>query len=119
MKKFRILLLFALIFNGLLAYAGDIPLNGALYFRPPARGEEPKENKFLLHIHRASKVHESQHWRYAYHISSREYLDCSYYKYVDCSKLQFCRCWQCRNHGYNYQYEDTQWDFRGRSRDDL
>ena len=77
------------------------------YFDPPAVGETAKEpNKIQRILYRANKRHPLVWERYDEHLSNREYTDCSYYKYVDCSNLSFCRCWQCRDYVYAFQWEE-------------
>ena len=77
------------------------------YFDPPAVGETAKEpNKIQRILYRANKQHPLVGERYNAHLSGKEYKDCSYYKYVDCSNLSFCRCWQCRDYVYAFQWEE-------------
>ena len=88
------------------------PLRGAdqWYFEIPAKGQPAKkENRWMVMLWRADKWRESETWRYYPHITSREYFDCSYYKYVDCRDSRFCRCWQCRNHYYPEDAEIDGW----------
>ena len=87
------------------------PLRGAdQWFTMPKPGEKSKkENRWMVMLWRADKWRESERWRYYPHISSREYFDCSYYKYVDCRDSRFCRCWQCRNHYYPENAEIDGW----------
>ena len=78
------------------------PLRGAdRWFTMPKPGEKVKEdNRWMVMLWRADKWRQSETWRYYPHITSREYIDCSYYKYVDCQDSRFCRCWQCKDYYY-------------------
>ena len=77
------------------------------YFDPPVVGTVAKEpNKIQRILYRANKQHPLIGERYNAHLSGKEYKDCSYYKYVDCSNLSFCRCWQCRDYVYAFQWQD-------------
>ena len=120
----RILLVFLILLSTLPAfsYAESFPYNNNWYIRsdkneyanrdrkyfdPPSVGETAKEpNKIQRILYRANKQHPLIGERYTPHLSSREYKDCSYYKYVDCSNLSFCRCWQCRDYVYAFQWEE-------------
>ena len=74
------------------------------FFDPPAVGTpQKKPNKIQRILYRANKQHMLSPTRYNYHVSGREYRDCSYYLYVDCSNYAFCRCWQCRDYVYEIQ----------------
>ena len=74
------------------------------YFDPPAVGTpQKKPNKIQRILYRADKPRMLPPRRYNYHVSGREYRDCSYYLYVDCSNYAFCRCWQCRDYVYDIQ----------------
>lgn len=73
------------------------------WFDVPKVGEVKKpENPIRVMFWRADKWRSSSNWRYQPHISSREYLDCSYYKYVNCEDIRFCRCWQCKDYNYDF-----------------
>lgn len=70
---------------------------------PPINGQpKKKDNPIKVMLWRADKPRTSDNWRFEKHISSREYLDCSYYKYVNCEDIRFCRCWQCKDYDYDF-----------------
>ena len=72
------------------------------WFDVPRAGEPTKDNPLKVMLWRADKWRSSSNWRYEPHVSSREYLDCSYYKYVNCEDIRFCRCWQCKDYSYDF-----------------
>ena len=85
----------------------DPPMSPVTYrykhwLEPPVKGAPVKENKIKVMLWRADKPRISDRWRYRKHVTSREYLDCSYYKYVDCRDIRFCRCWQCKDYHYDF-----------------
>ncbi len=86
------------------------PLYGSdMFFTPPPKGVKRgkyKDSNFKIMLWRADKRHPSPFWRYYPHISNREYIDCSYYKYVNCEDFRFCRCWQCKDYIYGFEYSD-------------
>lgn len=83
------------------------PLTGAdKWFTQPKAGEEIKDSNWKIILWRSDKWRTSERWRYYPHITSRYYRDCSYYKYVNCEDFRFCRCWQCRDYKYDFEYSD-------------
>jgi len=94
---------------GVQAYSNEDlpPLRGAeMWFEQPKAGEKSHDSKFKVMLWRADKWHSNPKWRYYPHITSRYYHDCSYYKYVNCADFRFCRCWQCRDYQYKFEYSD-------------
>lgn len=90
-------------------YANDNlpPLRGAeMWFKQPKAGEKSNDPHWKVMLWRADKWRTSEQWRYYPHITSRYYRDCSYYKYVNCEDFRFCRCWQCRDYQYRWEYSD-------------
>ena len=118
MKKFIIISLIFLNISSALAYSTGptrpydnnwyIRSNKSEYanrdrktFDPPPVGTQAKKlNKLQRILYSSNRKHPSQWYRYDTHISGREYVNCSYYKYVDCADFTFCRCWQCRDYVY-------------------
>ncbi len=106
MKK--LLLIFSLFLFVPLCSAEELPpLRGAdTWFVPPAKGQKTHDSNWKVMLWRADKRRPSPYWRYYPHITNREYIDCSYYKYVNCEDFRFCRCWQCRDYIYGFEYDD-------------
>ena len=102
MKK--LLLIFSLFLFVPLCSAEELPpLRGAdTWFVPPAKGQKTHDSNWKVMLWRADKRRPSPYWRYYPHITNREYIDCSYYKYVNCEDFRFCRCWQCKDYIYPY-----------------
>ncbi|MCQ2740145.1 MAG: hypothetical protein MJ237_07980 [bacterium] len=104
------ILLITLLLSFLIKVSADTglpPLKDAQTWYPPEKTDnKPKDSYWKVMLYRANKVHPSDSWRYYYHITNREYLDCTYYKHVNCEDIRFCRCWQCKDYVYNFGYKE-------------
>ena len=78
------------------------------WFKVPEHGKEVKDSPIKEMLWRADKPRTSGNFRFQKHVSSREYLDCSYYKYVNCEDIRFCRCWQCKAYYYDFEIKDSE-----------
>ena len=104
MKNLYLILCVSII---LPAFAEELPpLYGAdTWFVQPTKGQKTQDSNWKVMLWRADKRRPSPYWRYYPHITNREYIDCSYYKYVNCEDFRFCRCWQCKD--YIYPFVDS------------
>lgn len=81
------------------------PLKGAdMWFIPPIPEEKANDGYWKVLLYKADRKGFNERYRYSPHVSNREYLNCTYYKYVNCEDIRFSRCWQCKDYDYNFRF---------------
>ena len=110
-KTTTLLILLILIFQGTYSESKQLKLREPRkgedqWFTQPKVGEEAHDGWFKTALYRADKKRTNERFRYRPHVSHRDYLDCSYYKYVNCQDIRFCRCWQCKDYFYSWEFTD-------------